>query len=343
MYLVINIVHHYIPKDNIDFILMPADSIICLMIPDVILAPLSGITDLAYRLICRELGAKFCLYEMLDSNSLVYKRPRTMRMLETHKKDKPIAAQLVGSDPSIMLEAASKLIEMREISFIDLNAACPAPKITRKKGGAYLLEDTITLGRIIKRLSSGLKIPVTVKLRSGFNSIDHNKLIKIAKICRDSGASLIFLHGRSMVQGYAGEVDYEAIRLVKSSLDIPVYGSGNILSPSLARKMLDRTGCDGVLVARGSLGNPWIFSDIDASLRGKTSYVERGLGPKKRVLKKHLSYIHKYKKASSANKNGIMGKTAMWYLKGIPDATRLRDKINRIKSYRGLLSIIEQA
>lgn len=306
----------------------------------VYLAPMSGTTDLPMRLMSREFGARFCFLEMLDSKSMPYKRPKTNSILKTIKKDSPVAAQLLGSEPSIMLDAAQKVLELVDISFLDINSGCPAPKVIRKGSGAALLEKPQILGKIIKKLSSNLKIPVTVKLRTGFYKKDIGKCVKIARIAEENGASQIFIHGRTMSQGYAGEIDYESIKAVKSAVKIPVSGSGNIFGPQMAKKMIDETNCDGILVARGALGNPWIFRDIENYLKtGKTTKAP-SLAEKKKALKQHLAYIEKYSDMKQAHKIGFMGKVAMWYLKGLPGATRTRDQICRTKSYEELLKLI---
>ncbi len=304
---------------------------------------MSGVTDLAFRLISRESGAGHCFFEMLDSRATVYGHPKNRRLLKTLGKDSPIAAQLVGADPSIMLDAAEKLLSLVEVSFLDVNSACPAKKIVKKGAGASLLKDTARLGEIIKKLASKLRIPITVKLRSGFNKRDIASCVRTAAICEANGASCVFIHGRTMSQGYySGDIDYESIRAVKEALKIPVFGSGNILNPFMAKKMLDETGCDGIIVARGALGNPWIFKNIENYLKNGTAAEIPSLSLKKKVLKKHLSYIKKYKEITDVNKIGFMGKVAMWYLKGLHNALRIREQIRKVRSYRELIHLINR-
>lgn len=303
---------------------------------------MSGVTDLPFRLISRRFGAKLCFFEMLDSNAIVRKHPETDRVLKTNKADRPIAAQLLGEDPSIMFAAAEVLLSFSNVSFLDINSACPAKKVLRKGAGAALLNDTAKLARIIKKLSSGLRIPITVKLRTGFSRPDVQQCVKTVEACQASGASAIFIHGRTVSQGYAGEIDYESIRAVKDALKIPVFGSGNIFNPFMAKVMLDQTGCDGILVARGALGNPWIFKDIERYLKNGALPERPDLSVKKKVLRKHLGYIERYKKMPGANRAGFMGKVAMWYLKGSPGAVRIRERIFKTKSYRELLDLIDE-
>ena len=305
------------------------------------LAPMSGVTDLAFRLISRKFGAKHCFFEMLDSMAVLSNYKKTKRRIKTIRKDSPISCQLLGSDPSMMLDAAQRIIQETPISSLDINSACPAKKVLKKHAGAMLLKDSKNLGRIIKKLRDHLKIPVTVKLRTGIDKCDIEKLKEIARICQANGASLLYVHGRTVNQGYSGDIDYESIKAVKDVVTIPVFGSGNILDHIMAKKMIDKTGCDGILVARGALGNPWIFKDIEEYLNKGRINKKPSLAQKKKILKKHLSYIEKYKDISPANKMGFMGKVCMWYLKGTYKATKTRALITKAKSPRELYRIIK--
>jgi len=310
---------------------------------NIFLAPLSGCSDLAFRLISREHGAKFCFFEMVDSNCLVRgPRHKTFSILKTIEPDSPIAAQLLGNDPSVMLRAAREVMGCANISFLDINAACPAKKIIKKKAGSYLLYDQGTLSKIVKKLSSALSIPVTVKMRLGYEKETLKDILKFAKTCESSGAQAIFVHGRTRSQGYMGEVDYRSIKAIKDSVKIPVFGAGNILSPELAKKMLDQTGCDGILVARGALGNPWIFSQIEEYLNNGRTMPPVNFSVKKAVLKKHLFYVERYKVMSPSNKAGFMCKVATWYLRGFPKATRIRQKISIVKRYEEMIKLIDE-
>jgi tRNA-dihydrouridine synthase B len=308
---------------------------------NIFMAPMSGCSDLPFRLISREHGAKFCFYEMADSNSLIYRRRQTFGILKTHEKDAPIAAQLLGSDPSVMLDAAHKLLDLVKISFLDINCACPAKKVIKKKAGAHLLRDAPRLYKIVKELISALTLPITIKIRTGYDIRDVRHITDMAKYCESLGVAAVFVHGRLMTQGYAGNIDYDCIKAIKDSIKLPVFGSGNIFTPESAKKMLDETGCDGVLVARGSLGNPWIFKRIEDYLKNGGSCVRVPLEEKKKVLKKHLRYVDKYKTISPSGKAGYMKKIAIWYLKNIPGAARLREKITAAKSCEDILNLID--
>ncbi|MFA5270753.1 MAG: tRNA dihydrouridine synthase DusB [Candidatus Omnitrophota bacterium] len=307
---------------------------------NILLAPLAGCSDLAFRLICREQGAKFCFFEMIDANSLIHNRNRSLRLIKTNETDMPIAAQLLGRDPEVILEAAQRLLSLVNITFLDLNCACPVRKVIKRKSGAYLLTDTDTLSKIIKKLSASLPLPITAKIRVGYAKKDLKEISQTAKLLEASGASAIFVHGRTKTQGYSGEVDYASIKAVKEAVGIPVFGSGNIFNPMLAKKMLDETGCNGILVARGALGKPWIFKEIENYLAGKT-VVPITLPKLKVTLKKHLSYLDKYKETREITKVGFMRKLCLWYLKGFTDSAKIRNRICSIKSYEEVFALID--
>ena len=324
---------------------------------NIFLAPLSGCTDLPFRLIAREHGARFCFFEMLDSNSLTHnRRPSTiardgvlskvegrrqsLTILKTEKKDSPIAGQLLGAEPEILLDAAQKVLDRVKLSFLDINCACPAKKIIKKRAGAHLLRDAPRLYEILKKLTSSLGLPITIKIRIGYDIKDLHHIINMVKHCEDSGVAAIFVHGRLAKQGYAGYIDYDFIKKIKEAVKIPVFGSGNILSPEMAKKMFDETACDGILVARGALGNPWIFAQLDDYLKNGKIPGEVTIEEKKKVLKKHLTYIDKYRQMSEHGKVGFMKKVSIWYLKSAPRASRLRERIVSAKTYEGILSTI---
>jgi len=318
---------------------------------NILLAPMAGCTDLAFRLIAREHGAKFCFFEMVDCNSITYGRKKTLgSILKTVEEDSPIAAQLLGRDPSKMLAGAQEILKVTKAAFLDLNAACPAKKVVKKKSGAYLLKDELKLCAILKKLSSGLPIPVTVKIRTGYDKSDPSRIASLARRCQDSGAAAIFVHGRTRSQMYAGEIDYASIKAIKKSVRIPVFGSGNVFDAHSAKKMLDETSCDGVMVARGALGNPWIFKEIEhscirrAGLNLPYGTVEESVTIKERlrVLKKHLSYIEKYNDQKPSGRAGHMRKAALWYLKGFPNAARMRREISLVKNYEEMLELIDE-
>lgn len=309
---------------------------------NIFLAPLSGCSDLAFRLIARECGAKFCFFEMVDAHSLVGPHPKKFDILRTTAQDRPIAGQLVGENPEMMRDAAQILTEHTPVTFLDINSACPVKKVVKKGAGAALIRTPQTLARMISLLVSSLSIPVTVKLRIGFSQTNIAALCDLVKTCEASGASAIFLHGRTREQGYSGDINYEAIRAVKHALSIPVFGSGNIFTPQLAKHMFELTDCDGILLARGAFGNPWIFRDIEGYLQDGTITPEISFAERKAVLTRHLAYLLEYRSCSPAGKIGFMRKVTLWYLKGFPNAARLRGQINTVPDYEVLLRFIDE-
>lgn len=309
---------------------------------NIVLAPLSGCSDLAFRLIARECGAKFCFFEMVDAHSLIYPNPRKFDILKTVDQDRPIAAQLLGADPEIMREAAQILTNHVRVSFLDVNSACPVRKVIKKGAGAALLNTPETLCHIIKTLATSLPLPITVKLRIGFTKTDYAALVRLAQACEASGASALFVHGRTRARGYSGHVDYDAIRAVKHSVQIPVFGSGDVFTPQLAKKMITETDCDGLLVARGAFGNPWIFQAIENYLSSGLTPSPQPVSNKKRIVKRHLAYIQQYKECTPKGKVGFMRKVTLWYLKGFPHASTLRGQVCSLPDYEALVQFIEQ-
>ncbi|MFA5839832.1 MAG: tRNA dihydrouridine synthase DusB [Candidatus Margulisiibacteriota bacterium] len=307
---------------------------------NIFLAPMSGCTDLPCRLISRDFGAKFCFYEMIDAHSLIYRSVKgDSEYLLTCIEDQPIAGQLLGADEETMLKAAKIFLSLRKLSFLDINAACPVKKVVKKKAGATLLKNPTQLNKIIKTLATKLDIPITVKLRVGYSKADDKEIIKIAKGCQKNGAAAIFIHGRTQKQGYSGEISYKSIAAVKEAVKIPVFGSGNVFTAELAKKMLDETGCDGILVARGALGNPWIFKDIEHYLKTGKNLPPPTQEERLKAMQIHLNYILKHKHPK--NMIGFLRKIAIWYTKSFPNASKMRQEIGLAKSYDELLETIE--
>lgn len=302
---------------------------------------MAGCTDLSFRLIAREHGAKLCFLEMVDANSMVNRKDTDIDIIKTIKKDSPLAGQLVGATPELMVKAAKRLLKLVDIKFLDVNAACPVKKMMKKKAGSYFMKEPDNLFKIVKLLSTKLDIPITVKLRIGYNHVDQEHIMDIAKKCEADGASALFVHGRTMKQGYSGEIDYETIRKIKDSVKVPVFGSGNVFDPKMAKKMLDNTGCDGVMVARGALGNPWIFENIEKQLEGKPLYIP-SIEERLTVLKEHLAYLKKYKIIHPESLIGYMRKVSLWYVREFEGAGKMRGIINSVKSYEELLELIHK-
>lgn len=305
----------------------------------VIMAPLSGCTDLAFRLMARRYGAKLCFLEMADANSLVHQDLNNTEFFKTNSEDQPLAAQLVGGEPAAMVSALQRLLTLVKPVFIDINAACPVRKMIAKKAGSYLLHEPERLYRIVEALVEASPLPVTVKLRTGFDQRDRRHLLSIVRNLEKRGVAAIFIHGRTRGQGYSGEVDYAAIKAAKEAVAIPVFGSGNIFSPELAKKMLDLTGCDGITVARGALGHPWIFRRIERYLKDGKLLPEPSSRDKMAALKEHLALLVEHRRTSQ---QGFLRKVAIWHLKGIPDAAEWRNRFGRAKSYQEMLGLIDE-
>jgi tRNA-dihydrouridine synthase B len=339
-----------------------------------ILAPLSGCSDLPFRIICREHGCKFAFYEMLDAHGITYGHKRTLSMLETDKRDSPIGVQILGYEPERVLEAVQIILANSNPKIVDLNCACPALKVLKKKCGSYLLKEPDHAGKIIKKLTSSISIPVTVKLRAGWGREHQDEGLLLAKIAQDNGAKAVFFHGRSCSQGYSGKTSYEPIRQVKEALKIPVIGSGDVLSPELAKDMLDKTGCDGILIARGAFGSPWIFEQTEKYLKDGLSPAPASYEIIVSTAKKHLQIfkdwkdgnlclslptakgnkiikiLNKISKKSKTHKApvpekyyiGHLRKVAMWYSKGLPYSKRAREAISFAKSYDEIINILDR-
>lgn len=309
---------------------------------NILLAPMAGCTDLAFRLIARECGAGFAFFEMIDSNSVKYGPARkTASILKTNDNDRPIAGQVLGDDPDAMLTAAKRIIELANPVFIDINAACPVKKAIKKRSGAYLVKHPELLYMILDKLIANLPVPVTVKLRTGYETADMEKIVKIASTCESHGASAIFVHGRTRSQGYSGDVDYASIKAIKDSVKIPVFGSGNILSPELAKTMFDVTGCDGVIAARGVLGNPWLLRQIESYLATGRAETSPDIISRIEIIKRHLEYVERYRNPCAAGRVGFMRKVVMWHTKYFRRSARLREKISLVKSYEEMIKLVD--
>ncbi len=309
---------------------------------NVIMAPMSGCTDMPFRKIIRGEGCELAFYEMLDACGLTHNHKKTLSMLATFPQDKPLGAQILCNEPDLIQEAAEILLAHSRPQLIDLNFACPAPKVIRKKAGAYLLKEPKKAGAIVKQLVSCVKLPVTVKIRSGWSKQDSLEGLRLAQEAEDNGAQAVFVHGRTAAQYYSGNVNYAAIAVIKKALKVPVIGSGDIFSAELAQKMVEQTNCDGVSVARGALGQPWIFKQIQAKLKGKKVPAGASLTQIKELAKKHITIYNNWKEIPIRYYIGQMRKIAMWYFKGIRYASGIRGRISGAQSFAEIMEIIER-
>jgi len=288
-----------------------------------ILAPLAGVSDLPFRLINRRLGCEFAFTEMVSARALIYENKTTLnKMLATEPADRPLGIQLLGRDPEVLRKAQDKA-RGYEFDIIDFNAACPVTKVTEKGEGASLLKEPKKLGALLKVVVSNASVPVTVKIRSGWDAASVNAR-EIALCAEDAGIAALFIHGRTKEQGYRGAVDYAVIRTVKESLSIPVIASGDALSPRLIKKLFDETGCDGVVIARGALGNPWIFREATAFLQDRAVIQRPGMDEIADTMTSHLNLIIDFHGERMGTL--IFRKFFSWYCKGIHGIRDLKTK-----------------
>ncbi len=301
-----------------------------------ILGPMAGVTDLPFRLLCREQGAGLLCMEMVSAKAILYNNRNTEQLLTIHPDEKPVSLQLFGSDPKIMSEMA-KRIEERPFAILDINMGCPVPKVVKNGEGSALMKEPKLVYEIVSAIVKAIEKPVTVKIRKGFDD-DHVNAVEIAKIIEEAGASAIAVHGRTREQYYSGKADWDIIRQVKEAVSIPVIGNGDVTSPRKAAALQEQTGCDGVMIARGAEGNPWIFSEM-------IEYEKTGVVPPRpdkdevrNMMLRHARLQLDYK----GEYQGIreMRKHVSWYTKGIPGAARLRERINAVESYEELENLL---
>jgi tRNA-dihydrouridine synthase B len=303
-----------------------------------ILAPMAGITDLPFRMICRRYGCELSFIEMISAKALVYENRKTEKMIATHDGDRPLGIQLLGTDLEFILRALD-IIRKHEYEIIDFNAACPVTKVTSKGEGSGMMKDPRKLSRILKGIVDHADAPVTVKIRAGWDEASINAR-EVALYAQDAGIKGLFVHGRTRQQGYSGRVDYNVIREVKEALDIPVMGSGDVFSPVHVKKMFDETGCDGVVIARGALGNPWIF-------RETTEYLKTGMLSPRPDIREVTDVMAAHLRASVEFHGPVMApvdfrKLFVWYTKGFRDVKPLKDRAFRAKTEEEMLALITE-
>lgn len=300
---------------------------------NLILAPMAGVTDLPFRLLCREQGAGLICMEMVSAKAIYYGNKNTQSLLEIHPEEKPVSLQLFGSDPEIISEMA-KRVEDRPFSILDLNMGCPVPKVVNNGEGSALMRSPKLAEEIISRTVKAISKPVTVKIRKGFDDNNVNA-VEMAKIAESAGASAVAVHARTREQYYSGEADWEIIARVKQAVRIPVIGNGDVTGPRSAKRLLEETGCDGIMIGRAARGNPWIFREIGEYLRtGKTAAAPAPEERKETILR-HASLQLAYKGEYIGIRE--MRKHLSWYTAGFPNSARMRQKVNEMETMEQLV------
>lgn len=302
-----------------------------------LLAPLAGISDLSFRLIARSQGCSLAYTEMISANGLIRNTARTYEYLKTGDDDRPLGAQIFGADPGIMAAAAS-IVEGHGVDLIDINMGCPVRKVIKAGAGAVLMKSPDLVAEIIETVKKAVKIPVTVKIRSGWSRSSVNA-VDIARIAQDNGADAITVHARTADQGYSGRADWDIIAEVKKAVTIPVIGNGDIRLPQDALRMREETSCDAVMVGRGALGNPWIFRGIAQAFSGKTVDYLPTLSQRREMIENHWRMEAEFRGIRMAGKS--FRKHILWYTKGLGNSAQFRDLAGKIKDEKGMLSELD--
>ena len=304
---------------------------------NIILAPMAGVTDLPFRLLCKEQGAGLLCMEMVSAKAIYYNNKNTEALMEIDERERPVSLQLFGSDADIMSEMAKK-IEEKPFDILDINMGCPVPKVAGNGEGSALMKNPELVREIVFKVVKAIEKPVTVKIRKGFDEA-HVNAVEIAKIIEDCGAAAVAVHGRTREQYYSGKADWDIIRQVKEAVSIPVIGNGDVTGPESAKKMIEETGVDGIMIGRAARGNPWIFNQIK-------EYLETGVLPKKPDLSEVREMMLRHARMQLECKGEYTGiremrKHVAWYTAGYPNSAKLRAKINEVETYEELTDLLK--
>ena len=310
---------------------------VCIDTP-VILAPMAGVTDLPYRLLCKEQGAGLLCMEMVSAKAITYRNKNTGALMETDPREAPVSLQLFGSEPEVMAKAA-EMIGEQPFQILDINMGCPVPKIVNNGEGSALMKAPELAGNIVSAVVKASDKPVTVKFRKGFDE-EHVNAVEFAKRMEAAGAAAIAVHGRTREQYYSGKADWEIIRKVKEAVKIPVMANGDIDSAEAARRCFDETGCDGIMIGRAAEGNPWIFAEIVTYLKEGTVPARPTRAEIADMILKHAALQLEYKGAYIGMRE--MRKHIAWYLSGFPHAARLRKRACEIETFEQVRALAEE-
>ena len=306
----------------------------------VVLAPMAGVCNSAFRRIIKEMGCGLLYAEMVSDKAIVYDNEKTKNMLYMTEEERPIAQQIFGSDKDSFVKAAKIIEESMHPDIIDINMGCPVPKVAVKsQAGSALLKNPDKIYEIVKAVKEAVNVPVTVKIRSGWDSKSINA-VEVAKICEKAGASAITVHARTRSQGYSGKADWNIIKKVKESVNIPVIGNGDILSALDAKRMLDETVCDAIMIGRGALGNPYLIKQVVTYLENGNLLLEQNPIDKMKTCLKHFDYLLKIKPEKVAVLE--MRTHGAWYLKGLKDSVSVKNKLYQIKTKEEFTNTIQE-
>lgn len=314
----------------------------------VALGPMAGVTDLPFRLLCKEMGCDLMTTEMISAKGLMYNNRKTEVLLMTDEREHPIGVQLFGSEPDIMAEQAAKIASERDFDFIDINMGCPVPKIVGNGEGSALMKNPELAGEIVRRMVTEIAkvaeagkepCPVTVKIRSGFDE-DSINAPEVACAVEEAGAAAVTVHARTRAQFYSGKADWSIIRAVKDSIKIPVIGNGDINSADDVKRMIDETGCDSVMIARAAKGNPWIFREIRAGLSGEEIPPRPDIEEVKEMMIRHINLMVSLKGEYIGVRE--MRKHIAWYTEGIRNSARLRRQVCEVTKTEDLLELVSK-
>jgi nifR3 family TIM-barrel protein len=309
-------------------------------LPQVVQSPMANCTDLAFRLVARAHGMRFAFLEMISAEALIRNNAETLDLMQSTPEDQPLGAQLVGCEPEVMGEAAAR-IEAVGYALVDINLGCPVPKVVAKGGGSQLLREPDAARAIFERVVRAVRrVPVTVKMRLGYSDPSGEEAVRIARIAEECGVAALAVHGRTREQGYSGAANYAAIGRVKRAVSIPVFGNGDVTDASSALRLREISGCDGIMLGRGALGNPWIYREVEAAPAGDAAPLAPDARERKAALLRHIELMRRHE--APQRLVGPLRRIICWYFKELPGVKQFRDAINRAQSVDEMLALLHE-